>query len=404
MASKENGMRKRSGRHAGLPYRYHAGWRIQWVDSNGKRRSKVFPDTQYERPYDEAVADLARIKGELQAIKDGRLPPKKAVPIFEDFIDKYWEPNRTKHKRSPKDDKSILRKHLVPFFGAFPLNQITTEKVEQFGAHLAESNLSVKTVHNVLTLLISIMRYAYDLDFIFRLPKIKKPRIPKRDYIYLRTDAQIRAFLNAARERSLPLFALFATAVYSGLRAGELFGLRWSDVDFKKLLITVQRSFDKPTKTGEVRHVPIVDVLRPILREWHLQNQNDLVFPNEAGNMHTPNPRVIKYAHRFTTKKGLKEVKGEFGAILEAAGLPRMRFHDLRHTFASQWVMRGGDLFKLQKILGHADQQMVQRYAHLAPEAYEKERAIFGKKASKPTRIHKFPAEKKRRTREAKAL
>jgi len=60
--------------------------------------------------------------------------------------------------------------------------------------------------------------------------------------------------------------------------------------------------------------------------------------------------------------------------------LERIRFHDLRHTFASHWVLKGGDIFKLQKILGHADQQMVQRYAHLAPEAYEKDRGIFGTK------------------------
>jgi len=113
--------------------------------------------------------------------------------------------------------------------------------------------------------------------------------------------------------------------------------------------------------------VPILDILLPILRDWRLQSTNDeLVFPNEVGAMHGPSPRVVKFT---------------FPEVLRKAELPRIRFHDLRHTFASHWVMRGADLFRLQRILGHADQTMVQRYAHLAPEAFEGVRGIFGGQA-----------------------
>ncbi|MCB1153830.1 site-specific integrase, partial [bacterium] len=196
-----------------------------------------------------------------------------------------------------------------------------------------------------------------------RLPKVSKPKPYRQNFAYLKNDNQIRAFLESAKDHGEGPHAFFATAIFTGMRAGELFGLRWADVDLERRLITVRRSFDKPTKSGHVRHVPILDVLYPVLRSWRLQNANDLVFPNAAGNMHTPSPRLVKET---------------FPAILKTAKLPPMRFHDLRHTFASQWVMRGGDLFKLQKILGHADQQMVQRYAHLAPEAFDSDRNIFG--------------------------
>jgi integrase len=147
-------------------------------------------------------------------------------------------------------------------------------------------------------------------------------------------------------------------------------------------LITVQRSFDKPPKSGHVRHVPILDVLYPTLRVWRLKNKNDLVFPNEAGNMHTPSPRIVQ---------------DTFPAVLRAAELPKMRFHDLRHTFASHWVMKGGDLFKLQKILGHADQQMVQRYAHLAPEAFGADRGIFGPAPTQDAEVVELKPAKRRR-------
>lgn len=395
MAKKGNGQRK-AQKHTALPARDHNGsWRIRWVDADGKRRSKNFPENSYK----EAVAELERIKGEIRAIKDGRKPRPQKVPTLNVFVETYYSPNRILEMRSPKDAKSILRKHLLPTFGKLPLTHITTEKIEKLKADLAIQGLKAKTIRNILALLQAILNYASELDYLYRLPKIKKPKLHREEYQYLQSDSDVRAFLNEAKERKLGTYAFFTTAVYTGMRAGELFGLRWKDVSFSRGLITIQRSFDKPTKSGNLRHIPILSVLAPILKGWKLQNPNDLVFPNEAGNMHAPNPRLIKYAHRFTTKKGIQETKGTFGEILEAANLPRIRFHDLRHTFASHWVMKGGDLFKLQKILGHADQQMVQRYAHLAPEAFEKDRDIFGETPPETAKVHSIDSGKRKQAK-----
>jgi len=355
MTKNKNGQ-KRATRHAGLPSKDHNGWRIRWIDINGKRRSKNFSS------YNEAVSELARIKGDIQAIKDGRAPVPTDIPTLKQFSKKYWVPNRVMKKKRPADDLSIMKKHLYPLFGDLPLNYITTEKVEELKAVLSTS-LASNTIRNVLACLSALLHYAQDMGFQFILPKIKKPPVEKPEFNYLQDHGQIKAFLTTAKEKGYGVFALFATAVYSGMRAGELFGLRWSDVNFNKGFITVQRSFNKTTKSGKVRHIPILDILLPILKKWKLQNKNALLFPNEAGNMHTPSPRIIKIT---------------FPEVLKEAGLPKMRFHDLRHTFASHWVMKSGDMFKLQKILGHADQQMVQRYAHLAPEAFDSIRGIFG--------------------------
>ena len=162
------------------------------------------------------------------------------------------------------------------------------------------------------------------------------------------------------------------------MRAGELAGLRWDDVNFETRLITVQRSFDGPTKAGDVRYVPLLDVLLPVLRQWRLRSPGQLVFPNERGGMHCESARVFQ------------EI---FHRVLDTAGFPKVEkngklrryivFHDLRHTFASHWVMGGGDVFKLQKILGHKDIKMTMRYAHLAPAAYA---ADFGRLGFEPPR------------------
>ncbi len=360
---------RRVTRYAGLPQKLPSGrWRIQWVEPGSrKRQSATFAD------YQSAVDALARIKNLSVEVKAGLQPLPNNTPRFRDFVEDYYIPNRTDHKRRPADDKYIFRKHLTTYFGDLHLSEITTPLVERFRAYLTKLELAPQTQINILGLLGSVLRHAIDLGLLVRLPKIKTPRSEQKGYAFLHSEDQIRKMLAEAKKESPIAYALLATAVYTGMRAGELFGLRWDDVDFDKRLITVQRSFSQPTKTGKIRHVPIFDALFPILREWRLKNDYELVFPNEAGEMNTPSPRVVKFT---------------FKEILERSGLPALRFHDLRHTFASRFVMEGGDLFMLQKILGHSSQIMVQRYAHLRPEAFESVRGIFG---SEPPRAE--PAE-----------
>jgi integrase len=207
------------------------------------------------------------------------------------------------------------------------------------------------------------------------LPRIKKPsvRMFSTDYRYLRTDAERDMFLRAARDEGGLVFTLYATAVFTGMRAGELAGIRWDDIDFDKRLITVQRSFTGPTKAGDVRYVPILDALLPLLRTWRLRCAGTIVFPNRDGRMLQPSGRVFQEVlHRVLacTELPKRDRRGK--------SRPYVTFHDLRHTFASQWMMAGGDLFKLQKILGHKSSQMTLRYAHLTPHAFKEDWARLG--------------------------
>ena len=145
------------------------------------------------------------------------------------------------------------------------------QHVDAFVATRAK--LDPKTVHNLLTLLISVLNAAVDLGWLAKVPRIKKPKIRmfSADYRYLRTDEERDAFLRAAREEGEDVLTLYTTAVFTGMRAGELGGLRRDDVDFERRLITVQRSFDGPTKAGDVRYVPILNVLLSVLRAWRLR-------------------------------------------------------------------------------------------------------------------------------------
>ncbi len=170
--------------------------------------------------------------------------------------------------------------------------------------------------------------------------------------------------------------ALYMTALYTGMRAGELAGLQWADVDFNTRLITVQRSFEGPTKSDEVRRVPIVDALLEPLKRWKVRH------PRQAG-LHQPRRKHARQerahfpgdpASRARESRFPKGQRGERERHY-------IRFHDLRHTFASHWVMNGGDLYKLQAVLGHESAKMTQRYAHLRPDAFKAELGLFGSAA-----------------------
>jgi len=347
----------RKGQVMAKPSQHRNRWRIRWIDAFGKRRSEV-----YER-YDDADFALKRHQVEAEEVRRGLRSLEVSDKTFSELCD-YWLQYRTVRKRRQRDDQSIIRCHLLPEFRKIRLSEITVELVDRFIA--ARGHLHKKTVHNYLTLLISMLNLAHSLGWIFKVPKIKKPKISlfSNDFPFLKTEEDIRIFLLAAKEENESVFNLYASAIYTGLRQGELAALRWDDVDLERRLITVQRSFGGPTKAGDVRYVPILDPLLPLIREWKLRCPNHLVFPNQAGQMQHPSSRVFKQVFR---------------RILARAQIKTpITFHGLRHTFASHWVMGGGSLFKLQQILGHKSTQMTMRYAHLSPNAFSEDYLRLG--------------------------
>ena len=355
------------------PVRHGKKWRVRWTDHNGKRHSEVY-DTRADALF--KLNEHRHHVGEVE--RNLRLPdpPKKT---FDDVTD-HWVKVRAAGKRSLACDESNIRAHLRPAFGGMLIARIGTEEIDRLKA--SKAHLHPNTLHHILTLLISLLRMALDLNWLRVMPKVKKPKIKlfSKDFHYLATKEDVARFLRSAKEEGELEFVLYATALYTGMRQGELASLCWSSVDFETRLILVATSWGGPTKNGEARHVPILDVLLPVLREWRLKCPGKYVFPNRDGGM------FVKCARIF---------QETFHSILDRAGFPDVqrhgklrsyiRFHDLRHTFASHWMMNGGDLFRLQAILGHASPQMTMRYAHLAPAAFSADWGRLGTHPLAPT-------------------
>jgi len=135
-------------------------------------------------------------------------------------------------------------------------------------------------------------------------------------------------------------------ALNTGMRRGELLGLRWEDVDLpgKTLKVTAGNA-----KSRKARHIPLNREALEVLRTTRKDGEAGLVFPSPKG-------------------KRMGNINSSWEALLEAAGIEGFRFHDLRHTFASRLVMAGVDLNTVRELLGHSDIRMTLRYAHLAPD------------------------------------
>jgi integrase len=351
------------------PTKFRNKWRIRWTEENGKRKSAVYSTHR------EASSQLKRFEAQVEEIKCGLRSPTPADRTFDKLCD-YWINQVLPQKRYQESDLSIIRRHLRPTLGSILIGNIGREQTDEYQAK--RTHLDKKTVSNHLTLLISMLNVAVELNWLIKPPRIKKPktRIFSADYRFLKTKEEITRLLRAAFAEGEDIYIFYATAVYTGCRAGELAAIERSDINFEKRLITIQRSFDGPTKAEDVRYVPILDPLLPILRAWLLKTPGRITFPNEAGNMHQESARIFQETlHRVLDK-------AEFPKLLHKGKERRyIRFHDLRHTFASHWVMNGGDIFRLQKILGHKSIQMTQRYAHLAPDAFSGDYGRFGEAA-----------------------
>jgi len=144
------------------------------------------------------------------------------------------------------------------------------------------------------------------------------------------------------------LMPLVLLAINTGMRRGEIFNLRWSDIDLDKRLLTVRGEI---SKSGYTRHIPLTIEAYRCLESWGGDKASkDLVFPS---------PR---------TGKRLDNINSSWETLMKLAKLDNFRFHDLRHHFASSLVMRGVDLNTVRELLGHRDLKTTLCYAHLAPE------------------------------------
>ena len=318
--------------------------RIWWIsyNANGKRyREGVGPNRA------EAIKAL---RERHRDILTGKFyGNRKAQQItFRALANKYWElhgPNL----RSTAWRYMMIKvvNDLGAKFGDRPAGEISVADLEIYCNEI-RTRSSVSTANRYLTLIKAVYNNGINKDiYIGPNPaaKVTKGREPNNRTRYL-SHAELRALLGSCDAR---IFPLLACAVYTGMRRGEMLALTWANVDLARGLIYILQS-----KSGKGREIPIAPNLREILE-----------------GMSSQEPAAKVFDIPIITLRRL------FDKALKAAGITAFHFHDLRHTFASHFIMKTGNLPALQKILGHATPMMTQRYAHLSSGYLQAEMRAF---------------------------
>jgi integrase len=267
--------------------------------------------------------------------------------------------------------RSILAEHLVPYFGDVPIDEITTPDIEAFSEHQAEAmGLAATTIDNHLAPLSGVFRFAMRKGIVTANPVSAAKRVRRRKVdknISFLTAEEVEAVVRAARGvadevRGETDAALIFTAAWTGLRRGEIIALRWRDVDWTAGLIRVERARNNqgdttdPKSETSKRSVPMDDEVAGVLdrhfKRSRYQGDEDLVFCHpHTGRYYNPD-----------------SLTNRFKKALTRAGVQRIRFHDLRHTYGTLMASAGIPMVALMTFMGHSDVQTTMIYARWAPD------------------------------------
>ena len=307
---------------------------------------------------------------------------RKVTNTLSAYLDKKYGPWLIENRKSGANALGRLR-NAFSGFGNRQLDSLTSWDLEVWRKKRKKGGIKDATIRNDVAELKALLQRAVEWGDIkshplakYKLPKMEDNKVTR----YLSDDERVRLF-NALDEREdelrqkrvsandwrkergyelLPfikksvftdhLKPMVVLALNTALRRGELFHLRWSDIDLDLNRLTVRAG---NSKSGKPRTIPLNKDASKTLKKWRAsQKETELVFPSSIG-------------------KPLDNIQKAWIGLIDRAKIEDFRFHDLRHDFASQLVMRGVDLYVVKELLGHSTIQVTERYSHLAPAQLE---------------------------------
>ncbi len=378
---------------------YYGRWRTLDGRLVNRKLGKV-------RPVGQRSGGLTRVQAEREMARKReeedsapRPAPGAEIPTVDEITDSLRQRQTLKGARLSyrQGCESMQRVHISRRIGALPITEIQTAHIDRLAGEMLKDGRAPKTIRNVLSFLYSIFEHAKKKKLISENPVSEATRPGRQrardadpDLQFL-TVAELDAVLRAIpdevvirkpkptrRGRRGPapppppdvlgpvLRVVILAAAMTGLRQSELLGLRWRDVDWVAQRIRVRNTYVRGEHSGDgksdlstKRSVPMADRLAGELDRWSkrtaYRGERDLVF----GHPQTGNPLDrSKVTKRFQTACG-------------DASVQVIKFHDLRHTFATRLAASGRPLRQIQEFMGHADSQTTQIYSHYAPSAHE---------------------------------
>jgi len=334
--------------------RYYADYR----DRSGSRRQKLLKNAT---GWHEALEGLKNMVLKEHYLECGIDPQKQQIKLKE-FVDMFIENYSKVNKRSWKDDQYRLQK-LVGFFGNIYLHEVTPLDIEKFKLMKLTEGRAKATVNTYLKVLKRMYNIAIDWGY-------AKDNPARRVKLYSEKDSLKERILSKEEEdrlleaASAHLRPILVIALNTGMRRGEILNLKWNQIDFQKNEIRVEKTKSEKPRTVDINSY----LLEKLLRLKKKSDRSQYVFINP------------KTGVPFTT------VRRSFENACKDAGIEELRFHDLRHSFASRLIEKGVDIIRVKELLGHSSVRVTERYTHSNQKERKKAVELLCEKSTKPVK------------------
>ena len=357
-------------------------WYFYYRDKDGKKASKKLG--LYDSLTVAQARDMARDVGG-RVVRGENVKKEKPVPklTYGEFLQKFYEPWVVSQRKRGQDTMKTINATFA-FLLAQPIEDLSSIEIEQWRTKRIGEGRKAATINRQLAALQSSINWGVKHELIKENPLMRLGRLREHDSdtkIRYLTDEERARLMNALDTREAEMRAararhnewaaergyeqmpelnggytdylkpMILLSLYTGIRQGNLFSLLWGDIDFNTSTMTLRASVSKPSKG---QNLPINSVAVKVLSAWRAQSpnvaDNALVFPSPRGGDKFDN------------------CKKAWATLMRDAKIENFRWHDMRHDYASQLVMRGVDLNTVRELMGHASLAMTLRYAHLAPK------------------------------------
>lgn len=351
------------GQNEGSIYRRKDGSYSTQISQEGKRVTKYFKTHHEANKWREDY--LSQIEGGLSIAG----AEKTTKEFLEGWLDTKKESVRSK---TIEQYRQIVFQHIVPGIGKLKLKDLSPDKIQDFYAKESSRGVGKRTIQLIHCVLHSSLKQALLWGLIGRNPSdaVIKPKI-KHNEMHTLNDTEVRNLL--LNSKGTRLNTLLHLAITTGLREGELLGLKWSDFDFDRRSLQIQRQLQRLKDKGLVFSEPKtalgrrkvilgrteIELLHDHKKQQEIErrfagekwHEDDLIFSSSIGTPWDPR-NLVKL----------------FKQLLRKAKLPNIRFHDLRHTAATLMLLQGIHPKVVQERLGHSDISLtLNTYSHVLP-------------------------------------
>lgn len=348
-------------------------------DEFGKRKRKKQRGFKTKKEAEQALAKV------VNEVNNGTyVEPTKT--LYSDFLNEWLENKRNSIKKQTYENYILLSNiHIIPSLGSLTVSQLTPMVIQRFINDLLNKGLSASYVKKILAILTGSLKKAEQWGMIHKNPTslIEKPRLTKKEMLVW-DEKEIEQFLKVAQADRL--YIAFLLAITTGMRQGEILGLRWKDIDFESGILYIRQTLSHDGKIflSEAK-------TKSSLRSIHLPNESiealkkhrRMVIQEKLKAEHyTDLDLVVCTVHG--TQVNASNLNRTFKRLQEEAKVTKIRFHDLRHTHATLLIKLGINPKVVAERLGHSNTRMtLDTYSHVLPnmqeEAVQKLNVMFSK-------------------------